>query len=701
VTNKINELIGGASSAYDTLLEIQNELSSSSSAITSINTAIAGKASLSDVQANNNTWTGSNAFNTSLPTSTVTPTTSTQLITKAYADATYSSAGSILGTNNTFTGTTNTFQDVACNGLTTSSINNSGVLNSTGLITANGGLTIPSGDLLNLNGDLYANATTISPTVLSYLSGATSNIQSQINTKTTLATVQSNANVWSSTNTYNTSLPTSTLTPTTSTQLITKSYADATYPIKTSSNTFTTSQTFQGNVNINGNTGYLNVTTTNPVGAFLLASNRLLSGKNLILLCGTNNGIYNGLTQANDAGIYYGPDSTFGFLIIAPNRTTAPTAQGSRWDSTGNLTHSANLTVATGFTTALKATTATTLSTSGLATLNSLSVSGTSTLGSTLNVNATSNLNSTTFINTTSGTTAVGLVINNSNPAGTGASTTALQLTQGNYGCQLSGLLTQGVGASFNLSVGEKTTPIWNTIMSGDQNTLTVASTTTVVNNLTVNNNGVYFNPYPSPYTPSNIYQSYYNLNVFNNCGTSNGNGNINFGFDISAWKFTINTGFAVFNTNVVFNNGLQVASGQTSTLSNASATTLSVSGTSTFTGNQTNSGTIATNNNVTYGTNSTILVTNTTLSWPLNTIIFVNATTTGITVTLPTLTSANDGLVVTIRALPTCTQNVAINFSSSQVVQLINTSTLSTYNLINTSPLLRLTAINNYWLQI
>jgi hypothetical protein len=78
-----------------------------------------------------------------------------------------------------------------------------------------------------------------------------------------------------------------------------------------------------------------------------------------------------------------------------------------------------------------------------------------------------------------------------------------------------------------------------------------------------------------------------------------------------------------------------------------------------------------------------------------------VNATTTGITVTLPTLTSSNDGLSIVIRALPTCTENVAINFSSSQVIYLNNASSLTTYNMINTSPVLRLTAINNSWMQI
>jgi len=41
---------------------------------------------LASVQANNNTFTGTTAFNNSLPTSTLTPTTSTQLVTKAYTD---------------------------------------------------------------------------------------------------------------------------------------------------------------------------------------------------------------------------------------------------------------------------------------------------------------------------------------------------------------------------------------------------------------------------------------------------------------------------------------------------------------------------------------------------------------------------------------------------------------------------------------
>ena len=58
----------------------------------------------------NNVWTGTNSFNTSLPTSTQTPTTSSQLITKAYADTKADLSG-----NNSFTGTNN-FSSLSING---------------------------------------------------------------------------------------------------------------------------------------------------------------------------------------------------------------------------------------------------------------------------------------------------------------------------------------------------------------------------------------------------------------------------------------------------------------------------------------------------------------------------------------------------------------------------------------------------------
>ena len=63
------------------------------------------KTTLSAVQANNNTWTGTNAFNTSIPTSTLTPTLTNQLCNKTYVDT---KGGLTL--NNTWT-RPNTFSD--------------------------------------------------------------------------------------------------------------------------------------------------------------------------------------------------------------------------------------------------------------------------------------------------------------------------------------------------------------------------------------------------------------------------------------------------------------------------------------------------------------------------------------------------------------------------------------------------------------
>jgi len=57
--------------------------------INTINTNLSGYATLSSIQSNNNAWTGTNTFNSSLPTSTLTPSNSTQLITKSYGDSNY------------------------------------------------------------------------------------------------------------------------------------------------------------------------------------------------------------------------------------------------------------------------------------------------------------------------------------------------------------------------------------------------------------------------------------------------------------------------------------------------------------------------------------------------------------------------------------------------------------------------------------
>jgi hypothetical protein len=74
----------------------------------SLTTQLAGKTTLSAVQSNNNAFSGTTTFNTSLPTSTLTPSSSTQLITKNYGDSTYATITNLASANtNIATNTTN------------------------------------------------------------------------------------------------------------------------------------------------------------------------------------------------------------------------------------------------------------------------------------------------------------------------------------------------------------------------------------------------------------------------------------------------------------------------------------------------------------------------------------------------------------------------------------------------------------------
>ena len=139
--------------------------------------------------AGTNTWTGTNAFNTNLPTSTLTPTTATELVTKAYADLSARLAGT-----NTWTGT-NAFN--------------------TNLPTS-----------------------TLTPTTTTQLV-----TKAYADLKGTLAA----ANAWTSTNTFNSNLPTSTLTPTSNSQFVTKVYADLKGNLA-SANTWIGINTFSANV---------------------------------------------------------------------------------------------------------------------------------------------------------------------------------------------------------------------------------------------------------------------------------------------------------------------------------------------------------------------------------------------------------------------------------------------------------------------
>jgi hypothetical protein len=172
------------------------------------------KTTLTEVQSNNNTFTGTTTFSNNIiaNSTTITPTT------LSYISSLSSNAQSQL--------------------------NNRVTLGSNQTIT---GVKTIQGNIIADNGFFTR---TITPTALAFISGLSSDAQTQIDTKTTLSAVQSNNNSWSGTNTFNSSLPTSTLTPTTSTQLVTKAYADTKTTISavqsnnnawTGTNTFNTS----------------------------------------------------------------------------------------------------------------------------------------------------------------------------------------------------------------------------------------------------------------------------------------------------------------------------------------------------------------------------------------------------------------------------------------------------------------------------
>jgi hypothetical protein len=252
-----------------------------------------------------NAWTGTNSYNTNLPTSTLTPTTSTQLITKAYGDATYGSlaATQSWGGVNTFVGNMiidSGFQaptgavagyiwtsDASGNAFWSPNSGSGGAPNNAQYLvaTANGALTnevnlgaLSTGLLLSTVSGGISTVSSVSQATFATVAGTnaftgTNSFNSSLPTSTQTPTTStqlitkaygdasyaaagsgvslSGTNAWTGTNSYNTNLPTSTLTPTTSTQLITKAYGDASYDasgsataLLSSTNTWTAPNTF-------------------------------------------------------------------------------------------------------------------------------------------------------------------------------------------------------------------------------------------------------------------------------------------------------------------------------------------------------------------------------------------------------------------------------------------------------------------------
>lgn len=125
----------------------------SGASITAGTIAAAGVSGVAGTLSGVNAWTGTNTFNTALPTSTVTPSASTDLITKAYADATYSAFGAVtLSGTNAWTGTnsyntalpTSTLTPAASTDLTTKAYTDATFVALTGAQTVAGVKTFTS-----------------------------------------------------------------------------------------------------------------------------------------------------------------------------------------------------------------------------------------------------------------------------------------------------------------------------------------------------------------------------------------------------------------------------------------------------------------------------------------------------------------------------------------------------------------------------
>ena len=146
---------------------------------TTLDTAITTAATAFAKLASANAFTSTNTFDSFLPTSTLTPSLGSELVTKTFTDATY-----VDFVNNETIGGIKTFTSVPECGTSASTANQ--LVNKTTLDTA-------------------------------------------ITTAATAFAKLASGNAFTSTNTFNSFLPTSTLTPTLGSELVTKTFTDATY----------------------------------------------------------------------------------------------------------------------------------------------------------------------------------------------------------------------------------------------------------------------------------------------------------------------------------------------------------------------------------------------------------------------------------------------------------------------------------------
>ena len=180
----------------------------------------------------------------------------------------------VVGGTSTLTGALTSGSTLNAQGITSTTLNltnnlvQSGTGNlasGTGGISCNANLVVSGNTIINSNcnilgninltRDLVAGATTITNTQLGFISGLTSNAQTQISA--IIPTLIGQTNAWTGLNTYNTTIPTTTISATTANQLCNKTYTDATATtagttattnLKGATNTWTGVNTYNNNV---------------------------------------------------------------------------------------------------------------------------------------------------------------------------------------------------------------------------------------------------------------------------------------------------------------------------------------------------------------------------------------------------------------------------------------------------------------------
>ena len=180
----------------------------------------------------------------------------------------------VVGGTSTLTGALTSGSTLNAQGITSTTLNltnnlvqtgTGNLASGTGGISCNANLVVSGNTIINSNcnvlgninltRDLVAGSITITNTQLGYVSGATSNIQTQITN--TIPTLLGQTNAWTGLNTYNTTLPSSTISATTANQLCNKTYTDltattagttATTALKGATNTWTGVNTYNNNV---------------------------------------------------------------------------------------------------------------------------------------------------------------------------------------------------------------------------------------------------------------------------------------------------------------------------------------------------------------------------------------------------------------------------------------------------------------------